>query len=72
MAETQLLEKIADEVSFLNDRIIHIEEELNEIKSELHEVRPGNRDEGKSLPKYLKYMTKSVNFSGCISIYLFK
>jgi len=40
MAETQLLEKIADDVSFLKDRIIHIEEELNEINSELHEVRP--------------------------------
>ena len=31
MAETQLLEKIADDVSFLKDRIISIEEELNEI-----------------------------------------
>ncbi len=40
MAETQLLEKIADDVSFLKDRIIRIEEELNEINSELHEVRP--------------------------------
>jgi hypothetical protein len=57
MAETQLLEKIADDVSFLKDRIIHIEEELNEINSELHEVRPEYTEKLKRIDKE-KFLTR--------------
>jgi len=57
MAETQLLEKIADDVSFLKDRIIHIEEELNEINNELHEVRPEYAEKLKRIDKG-KFLTR--------------
>jgi uncharacterized protein YydD (DUF2326 family) len=57
MAETQLLEKIADDVSFLKDRIIHIEEELNEINNELHEVRPEYAEKLKRIDKE-KFLTR--------------
>jgi len=57
MAETQLLEKIADDVSFLKDRILHIEEELNEINSELHEVRPEYTEKLKRIDKR-KFLTR--------------
>ncbi|NQE52236.1 hypothetical protein C5S29_01485 [ANME-1 cluster archaeon GoMg3.2] len=57
MAETQLLEKIADDVSFLKDRIIRIEEELNEINSELHEVRPEYMEKLKRIDKG-KFLTR--------------
>ena len=57
MAETQLLGKIADDVSFLKDRIIRIEEELNEINSELHEVRPEYTEKLKMIDKG-KFLTR--------------
>ncbi len=57
MAETQLLEKIADDISFLKDRIISIEEELNEINSELHEVRPEYTEKLKRIDKG-KFLTR--------------
>jgi hypothetical protein len=57
MAETQLLEKIADDVSFLKDRTIRIEEELNEINNELHEVRPEYAEKLKRIDKE-KFLTR--------------
>ncbi len=38
--EVKLLKEIRDELFFLKKKIIIIEEEVNEISNDLHEVRP--------------------------------
>lgn len=40
MAEIQLLKRMAEDISFLKQKVIHIEEELTDISNYLHIVRP--------------------------------
>lgn len=40
MSELALLKKVVDDLTFLKNRVIYIEDELKEISNDLHIVRP--------------------------------
>jgi cell division protein FtsX len=56
MAEVQLLKQIVADLSFLKQKVIYMEEELNEISKGLYELRP-------SYVKKLKKIDKGRFFS---------
>jgi hypothetical protein len=56
MPETELLERIADDLDFLKKKVIQIEENLEDINIDLHHVKPD----------YLKKL-ESIKKEGTIS-----
>jgi len=41
MSETELLERIADDLGFLKNKVIEIGEYLEDLDIDLHQVKPG-------------------------------
>ena len=51
MAEVEVLEKIAKDVSEVKEKIVAIENELSEISGDLHELKPEYVEKLKAIDK---------------------